>query len=143
MPRGQRPLLAGSATFTGFLRGEELALLYASCDVFVFPSTTDTLGRAVAEAQASGLPAVVWGVGGPQECIRPGISGLVADAGDEDGFFSAIELLLDDAETREEMGGAAREFAAGMSWEAVLDALITLHSRLGRPEPDSNIYART
>ena len=70
--------------------------MYASCDVFVFPSTTDTLGRAVAEAQASGLPAVVRGMGGPRECIRPGVSGFVADPGDEEGFLSKIELLLED-----------------------------------------------
>jgi len=54
-------LLQAAGTFTGFLSSEELARVYASCDVFAFPSTTDTLGRAVAEAQASGLPAVVCG----------------------------------------------------------------------------------
>jgi glycosyltransferase involved in cell wall biosynthesis len=112
------------------LRGEELARLYASCDVFVFPSTTDTLGRAVVEAQASGLPAVVCGIGGPRECIRPGVSGFVVDPGDENAFFSRIELLLDDAVAREKMGQAAREFAEGMTWGAVLDDLIELHSRL-------------
>jgi glycosyltransferase involved in cell wall biosynthesis len=137
--RGELEALLGeTATFTGFLRGEELARLYASCDAFVFPSTTDTLGRAVAEAQASGLPAVVCGTGGPPECIRPGVSGFVADPGDEKKFFSKIELLLDDAETREEMGRAAREFAAEMSWEAVLDGLIELHSRLGRGQARDN-----
>jgi glycosyltransferase involved in cell wall biosynthesis len=73
--------LGETATFTGFLRGEELARTFAACDLFVFPSTTDTLGRAVAEAQASGLPAVVFGLGGPRECIRPGVSGFVVVAG--------------------------------------------------------------
>ena len=89
------------ATFTGFLRGEALARLYVSCDVFVFPSTTDTLGRAVAEAQASGLPSVVCGIGGPRECIRPGVSGFVADPGDEEVFFTKIELLLEDPRLRD------------------------------------------
>lgn len=141
--RGELEALLGeSATFTGFLRGEELARLYASCDVFVFPSTTDTLGRAVAEAQASGLPAVVCGVGGPRECIRPGVSGFVADPGDEEAFFSKIELLLEDPRLRERMGRAAREFAGGMSWEAVLDGLIELHSRLAGARPDPDVYAR-
>ena len=65
-------LLGRSATFAGFLRGEELARLFASCDAFVFPSTTDTLGRAVAEAQASGLPAVVCGTGGPASASSQG-----------------------------------------------------------------------
>jgi hypothetical protein len=136
-------LLGGTATFTGFLQGEELACLYASCDVFVFPSTTDTLGRAVAEAQASGLPAVVCGMGGPRECIRPGVSGFVAHPDDEQAYFSKIELLLEDPRLRERMGRAAREFAGGMSWEAVLDGLIELHSRLAGMRPDSDVYARS
>lgn len=127
-------LLGGSATFTGFLRGEELARVFASCDVFVFPSTTDTLGRAVAEAQASGLPAVVCGTGGPRECIRPGLSGFVVDPGDEGAFFSKIEHLLDDEAARERMGMAAREFAGNLSWEAVLDGMLELHSRLAAPD---------
>ena len=128
--------LGEAATFTGFLRGEELARLYASCDVFVFPSITDTLGRAVAEAQASGLPAVVRGVGGPRECIRPGVSGLVAAPGDDEGFFSAVELLLDDADLRGRMRLAAREFAETLSWEAVLEDMVGVHTRLAGLRPD-------
>jgi glycosyltransferase involved in cell wall biosynthesis len=141
--RGELEAMLGtSATFTGFLRGEELARVYASCDLFVFPSTTDTLGRAMAEAQASGLPAVVCGMGGPRECISPDVSGFVVDPGDEEAFFSRIELLTEDPGLRERMGQAAREFAAGMSWEAVLDSLIELHSRLVGPRPSPNVYSR-
>jgi glycosyltransferase involved in cell wall biosynthesis len=125
--------LGGDATFTGFLRGEELARLFASGDVFVFPSTTDTLGRAVIEAQASGLPAVVHAVGGPKECIRPGISGFAVSSGERE-FFEKIELLLDDAWLREQMGHAAREFAEALDWQAVADGLTTLYARLLDPE---------
>lgn len=120
--------LGPAATFTGFLKGEELARLFASCDLFVFPSTTDTLGRAVAEAQASGLPAVVRGIGGPRECIRPGVSGYVAEPDEEAGFFERIEALLDDPAARKRMGVEAREFAGTLSWEGVLDALMELHA---------------
>lgn len=123
-------LLGERATFTGFLHGEDLARLYASGDVFVFPSVTDTLGRAVAEAQASGLPAVVCGAGGPRECIMPGVSGFVVAPGDEEDLFARVELLLDDAALRLRMGQAAREFARGLSWEAALDGLTDLHARL-------------
>jgi hypothetical protein len=143
--RGELEALLGErATSTGFMRGEELARLYASCDVFVFPSTTDTLGRAVAEAQASGLPAVVCGIGGPRECIQPGVSGFVVGPGNDEEFFSRVELLLDDAVARQNMGRAVREFAEGMSWEAVLEGLIELHSRLAGIRPDySEVYARS
>jgi glycosyltransferase involved in cell wall biosynthesis len=137
--RGELEAMLGtSATFTGFLRSEELARVYASCDLFAFPSTTDTLGRAVAEAQASGLPAVVCGMGGPRECIQPGVSGFVVDPGDEEAFFSRVELLAEDPGLRERMGLAAREFAASMSWRAALDNLIESHSRLiGRRTRDA------
>jgi glycosyltransferase involved in cell wall biosynthesis len=123
-------LLGDKATFTGFLRGADLADTYAACDVFVFPSTTDTLGRAVAEAQASGMPAVVYGTGGPQECIRPDVSGFVADAGDESGFWDRVEQLLDDPARRIDMGEAARRFALTLSWDSVLDGLIDLYREI-------------
>ncbi|HEV3074810.1 MAG TPA: glycosyltransferase, partial [Thermoanaerobaculia bacterium] len=55
--------------FTGFLHGEDLARAYAGADVFVFPSTTDTFGNVVLEAQAAGLPAIVSDRGGPQEIV--------------------------------------------------------------------------
>jgi glycosyltransferase involved in cell wall biosynthesis len=119
--------LGETATFTGFLRGEELAATYAAADVFVFPSTTDTLGRAVAEAQASGLPAVVYGMGGPRECIRPDESGFVVAVGDEADFWWRVEVLLDDPRLRRRMGRAARAFARTLSWDEVLDGLFALY----------------
>ncbi len=125
------------ATFTGFVRGEGLARIFASCDIFAFPSTTDTLGRAVAEAQASGLPAVVFGMGGPRECIRPGTSGFVAAPGDEAGFMARVEELVDDAVLRGRMGAAARAFAETLSWEAVLDGLIDLYRDIVTVPPPS------
>lgn len=123
-------MLGETATFTGFLGGEALARTYASCDLFAFPSTTDTLGRAVAEAQASGLPAVVFGMGGPRECIRPGESGLVVEEGDEAGFFARIEELVDDPARRARMGIRARAFAETLSWEGVLAGLVTLYGEV-------------
>ena len=129
-------LLGTTATFTGFLSGEGLARLFASCDVFVFPSTTDTLGRAVAEAQASGLPAVVCGTGGPRECIQPGTSGFVVPAGGDEEFFSRIEHLLDDDTLRVRMGLAARDFAGSLSWEAAINGMLDLHYKLAGAKPD-------
>lgn len=131
-----RAMLGETATFTGFLSQPELARVYASCDVFVFPSTTDTLGRAVAEAQASGLPAVVCGTGGPRECIRPGVSGFVAEPGDGRDFFARVESLLEDPESRRSMGRAAREFAETLSWESVLEGMAGLHARAAGSEYD-------
>lgn len=120
--------LGETATFTGFLEGEALARTFASCDVFVFPSLTDTLGRAVVEAQASGLPAVVYESGGPRECVLLGTSGFVAGTDNEEDFFDRVEELLDDPDKRRDMGKSAREFAETLSWKNVLEDLTGLHA---------------
>lgn len=127
-----------TATFTGFLHGADLARTMASCDVFVFPSQSDTLGRAVTEAQACGLPAVVYGGGGPAECIAPGLTGLLARPGDTDDLIACVERLLDEPWLRVSMGAAARERSAGTSWATVRAELDALYRRLagGVPEPD-------
>ena len=72
--------LLPDALFTGYLRGEELAGAYASADFFVFPSTTDTFGNVVLEAQASGLPVIVSDVGGPRDLVQHGRDGLITKA---------------------------------------------------------------
>ena len=118
-------LLGGTATFTGFLSGEELARTIASGDIFAFPSLTDTLGRAVIEAQACGLPAVVCATGGPQECILPNVTGLVA--GNDAEFGALLASLLDDPARRAEMGAAASAFAAELTWDRVMAGLAALY----------------
>lgn len=130
--------LGDGATFTGFLCGEPLARALASGDVFVFPSLTDTLGRAVIEAQACGLPAVVYDAGGPRECLLPGVSGLVAPAGDEAAFFAHVEVLLDCPERRMQMGQAARAFAGDLTWDRVMAHLAAL-CRDAAQRPDAPV----
>ena len=109
-------------TFTGFLEGEDLAAVYASCDLFLFPSTTDTFGNVVLEAQASGLPVIVTDAGGPKENIIPGETGFVVAGGDEASFLSAIKGLLNNPEQRKRMGQAARRYAQGRSYEIAFQA---------------------
>ncbi|NDE85492.1 MAG: glycosyltransferase, partial [Verrucomicrobia bacterium] len=78
------------AVFTGVLRGQELSEAYASADLFVFPSTTDTYGNVVVEALASGLPVLVSNQGGPGELLRDTRDGKVLKAGDLPGWVAAI-----------------------------------------------------
>lgn len=127
-------ILDGAATFTGFLQGHELARTIASCDVFLFPSTTDTLGRAVLEAQACGLPAVVRDAGGASECLLPGVSGYVVPVGDDDGYWAAVESLIDDVEQRRHLSQAARDFAVQRTWADVLDGFLALCRTVARRE---------
>ncbi|MCX7823692.1 MAG: glycosyltransferase [Syntrophobacterales bacterium] len=96
------------AIFTGYLSGEDLAQTYASSDIFVFPSATDTFGNVVLEAQASGLPVIVTDQGGPKENIIPGETGLIFKAGDVFDLVRAIKELIRDPTRRLQMGKRAR-----------------------------------
>ncbi|MBA2271459.1 MAG: glycosyltransferase [Chthoniobacterales bacterium] len=104
------------AIFTGYLAGEELATAYASADIFLFPSTTDTFGNVIIEAQASGLPVIVSDAGGPQELVEHGVTGLITKARDVPDFAAAVHLLASDAEKRLAMGRKARESVLNRSW---------------------------
>ena len=83
-----------NAVLTGVVRGEPLAEEYANMDVFVFPSRTDTYGNVVAEALASGVPAVVMAEGGPKFLVENGVDGFVAES-DQD-FIHRVEALMID-----------------------------------------------
>jgi glycosyltransferase involved in cell wall biosynthesis len=105
------------ATFTGYLEGEELAALYASCDIFVFPSTTDTFGNVVLEAQASGIPVIVTDEGGPQENIIPGKTGIVVKGSDLESLIRAVQSLTGNPKLVRTMGNAARRYMEERSFE--------------------------
>jgi glycosyltransferase involved in cell wall biosynthesis len=102
--------------YTGSLHREELAAAYASADFFVFPSTTDTFGNVVIEAQASGLPVIVSDVGGPKDLIEEGVDGLITKGLDLDALTTAIGKLAADSELRSRMGVAARARVAERDW---------------------------
>jgi glycosyltransferase involved in cell wall biosynthesis len=102
--------------FTGYLSGEELARAYASADVFVFPSTTDTFGNVILEAQAAGLPCVVSDQGGPRDLVADGRDGFVTRGGDLSEICAAAGKLCADENLRRSMGAAARLKVEDRSW---------------------------
>lgn len=102
--------------YTGSLHREELAAAYASADFFVFPSTTDTFGNVVIEAQASGLPVIVSDVGGPKDLIEEGVDGFITKGLDLDALTAAIGTLASDSELRTQMGIAGRARVAERDW---------------------------
>lgn len=130
----EQDLTGYNATFLGFVPQEELARVYASGDVFVFPSSTDTGGLVVLEAQAAGLPVIVSDRGGPRERMRPGGTGLLVPRDDAAALAEAMRALLADGERRAAMGRAAREHALriGDGPEAQGDAIL---GRLHHPAP--------
>ncbi|HZR77740.1 MAG TPA: glycosyltransferase [Chthoniobacterales bacterium] len=104
------------AMFTGYLKGEELARAYASADIFVFPSTTDTFGNVIIEAQASGLPVIVSDAGGPKELVENERNGLITKSHDLDDLTRAIRELVVNADRRRQMGSVARESVIDRTW---------------------------
>jgi len=118
------------ATFLGYRAGDELAAIYASADLFVFPGLADTFGQVVLEAAASGLPAVVSaGVAVDEVAVRDETALMVAP-GDVKGFRAAIEKLLDDDERRQSMGAAARRKALDRSWAATFEGVSSVYHQM-------------
>ena len=130
----QQELEGTPAVFTGYLEGEKLASAFASCNLFVFPSTTDTFGNVVLEAQASGLPVIVTDCGGPQENLIRGETGLVAKGDDEESFLEGIRYILDRPEKMKQMGRAARVYAEGRCFETAFEQAWDLYRESGPAE---------
>jgi len=109
--------LLPDAIFTGYLRGLDLAVAYASSDLFVFPSTTDTFGNVVLEAHACALPVIVSDVGGPRDLIDDGQDGYVTRANDVDEVADRVRRLCEDADLRARMGAVARKKVESRDWQ--------------------------
>lgn len=110
------------ATFLGWLHGSELARAYASADVFLFPSATDTFGQVILEAQASGLPAIAVAAGGPLTLIEDRVSGLLCDA-DAQSLAGGLVELASSPLLRERLTRAALAAVRERTWERALERL--------------------
>ena len=114
------------AIFAGMRRGEDLATHYASADVFLFPSLTETYGNVTIEALASGLAVVAFDYAAAAETIRHGDNGLLAPMGDTDAFATRAASAVSDLARASAMGSRARESALKLSWDLVVRQLETL-----------------
>ena len=108
--------LLPDAAFTGSLTGLELASAFASADVFLFPSTTDTFGNVILEALASGVPCVVSDQGGPKDLIVHGTTGYVTRALDVADFAAHVEKIARDPARRQAMGLEAHRAVQARDW---------------------------
>jgi phosphatidylinositol alpha 1,6-mannosyltransferase len=115
------------AEFPGVLRGEALSAAYASMDLFVFPSHTDTFGNVILEAMASGVPAVVTPDGGPCTIVRDGQTGRIVP---DERFSAAVAEILTDPAKHETMRIAARAYSLTASWDAVFDGVYDAYETL-------------
>jgi len=114
-----------AAHFCGVLEGEELARAYASLDLFVFPSQSETFGLAVLEAMSSGVAVLAMARGGPSFVIQHGISGWLARS--EREFLDAGRMLVRNRELLTRLGRAARTSALTWSWDIVSDELYNIY----------------
>ncbi len=112
------------ATFLGWLEGADLARAYASADVMLFPSRTDTFGQVILEAQASGLPVVAVAEGGPLSLIDDRISGLLCEP-DAGVLADALIEVTSSPLLRERLAGSALRAVRTRSWKAALERLGT------------------
>jgi glycosyltransferase involved in cell wall biosynthesis/predicted metal-dependent phosphoesterase TrpH len=110
------------ATLLGWLSGIELARAYASADIFLFPSATDTFGQVILEAQASGLPVIAVAQGGPLSLIEHGVSGLLG-AADAQALAAHVLALAASPRLRERLATAALASVRERTWERALARL--------------------
>jgi glycosyltransferase involved in cell wall biosynthesis len=109
--------------FTGLLRGDDLAAAYASADLFLFPSTTETLGMAMLEGLASGLPVVAARGAAAHEVVSEGENGLLYEPHSDGELVAAVRHMLEDDALRDAFGRGARVAAEERRWEASTAAL--------------------
>jgi glycosyltransferase involved in cell wall biosynthesis/predicted metal-dependent phosphoesterase TrpH len=114
--------LGKHATFLGWLSGAELARAYASADLFLFPSSTDTFGQVILEAQASGLPVIAVAEGGPLSLIEDRVTGLLCEASAPALADALLELACSPL-LRETLSRAALASVRERTWERALERL--------------------
>lgn len=118
------------AVFAGFLAGEALAQAYASSDIFVFPSDSESFGNVTLEAMASGLPCVCADATGSRSLVVPGETGFLAQAGNAGAFARHITALVQDGGLRRRMGEAARARSLRFSWEETMARILGYYRAL-------------
>ncbi len=111
------------ALFAGFRSGEALAAHYASSDLFLFPSLTETYGNVTPEAMASGLPVVAFDDAAAGQLINHRASGLLATRADDDMFMRLVTELSSDATQRRSLGERARARALELGWDSIIRSI--------------------
>ncbi len=112
--------LCPDAIFAGQRRGEDLAAHYASADLFLFPSLTETFGNVTTEALASGLPLVAFDYAAAAQLVTSGENGMLAPMHDAAAFVRAAQALAGDPALRQRMAGAGRATAESLDWASIV-----------------------
>ena len=114
---------APRAIFAGYRYGEELAGMYASSDLFVFPSLSETFGNVVLEAMASGLPVVAYDVQGPKDIVRDRFTGALVSEITANALATRMREILENTDLRRTMGRQARLYAEQQTWGLIMSGM--------------------
>jgi glycosyltransferase involved in cell wall biosynthesis/predicted metal-dependent phosphoesterase TrpH len=133
-----RDRLGDRATLLGWLQGDDLARAYASADIFVFCSRTDTFGQVLVEAGASGLPCVAVDEGGPSSIVVDGENGRLCEP-DAAMLGAAIQQLADSPAWRAKLGRQGLAAARGRTWESAMTQLADGYDRVTEPTEEPRI----
>lgn len=119
-----------NAIFLGFLNHDDLATVYASSDVFVFTSISETYGNVVVEAMSSGCVPVIANGGGSQALVKNGVTGFLCEPDNPVDYIDKIKILLNNMEIREKMQQAGYEFVLPLSWDSLAEEYFNDMQRL-------------
>ena len=114
------------AVFAGQRSGTDLAAHYASADLFLFPSLTETFGNVTPEAMASGLPVLAFDHAAAGQLIEHGHSGWLAPCGDAAAFVRLAQALVHDPAAARRAGQAARRSALELGWDGIVRQIETV-----------------
>ena len=137
---GPHPVTGDGVIATGSLFGDELATVFASADMFLFPSKTETFGNVVVEAAASGIPAIVATTGAAHEHVMPGVTGEITD-GTPAALAAAALRMLADQPLRIRMGLAARRHAGTYNLASAVRATWNIYLNVLRASASKRVCA--
>lgn len=127
--------------FAGMRTGEDLAAHYASADIFLYPSMTETYGNVTVESMSSGLATIAYDYAAANQHIRHDVNGLVAPFGDTAAFIAHARALATDPERVRRLRTAARETVESPTWDDVMGDLEAVLLRLARVQETQNVEA--
>lgn len=120
--------LLPDAVFTGFLKGDDLSKVYASGDIFFFPSDTETFGNVTLEAMASGLPCVVADAPGSKSLVDHEKNGYITDISNFTKVKNAVEKLIVDQKLRKKFSKESLERSKNYSRDVINQKLLNDYS---------------